>query len=195
MVDTEHLQLELDALEAEATDVGGEIHGREALKRFTTQAERARAAMEDLLPAGTPSDWVAIGGVDLFLEYERKVGEVAAKLRVDPPPDPAKARRQAVCVAAEPSFDQDDVPALTADPDDDLIVWTALSGGADLLISDDKHMVPGEADGSRLYADDDRTVLAVRFGYLVDNYLDEVEWNRIDGRMLPQQYRAGLLEG
>jgi hypothetical protein len=60
----EHLQLELDALETEATDVGGEIQGREALKRLTTQAERARAAMEELLPVGTPSDWVAIGGVD-----------------------------------------------------------------------------------------------------------------------------------
>lgn len=56
----EHLQLELDALEAEATDVGGEIHGREALERLTTQAERARAVMEALLPVGTPSDWVAI---------------------------------------------------------------------------------------------------------------------------------------
>lgn len=192
----EHLQLELDALDAEATDVGGEIHGREALKRLTTQAERARAAMEELLPVGTPSDWVAIGGVDVFSEYERKVEEVAAKLRVDPPPDPAKARRQveAICVAAEASFDPADVPALTADPDDDLIVWTALSGGADLLISDDKHLVPNEAAGSRSYADGDRTVLAVRFGFLVDSYLDEVEWSRIDGRMLPQLYRTGLLD-
>jgi hypothetical protein len=192
----EHLQQELDALEAEATDVGGEIRGREALERLTTQAERSRAAMEELLPAGTPPDWVAIGGVDLFSEYERKVEEVSAKLRVDPPPDPAKARRQveAVCVAAEASFDPADVPALTADPDDDLIVWTALSGGADLLISDDKHVVPDEAAGSRSYAAGDRTVLAVRFGYLVDNYLDAVEWSRIDGRVLPQLYRAGLLD-
>jgi hypothetical protein len=150
--------------------------------------------MEELLPVGTPSDWVAIGGVDLFSEYERKVEEVAAKLRADPPPDPAKARRQveAVCVAAEASFDPADVPALTADPDDDLIVWTALSGGADLLISDDKHVVPDEADGSRSYADGDSTVLAVRFGYLVHNYLDEVEWSRVDGRMLAQLYRTGL---
>jgi hypothetical protein len=190
------LQLELDALEADAADVGGEIHGREALERLTTQAERSRAAMERLLPVDTPAGWVAIGGVDLFSEYERKVEEVAAKLRVDPPPDPAKARRQveAVCVAAEASFDPADVPALTADPDDDLIVWTALSGGADLLVSDDKHVVPDDAGGSRSYADGDRTVLAVRFGYLVDNYLDEVDWSRTDGRMLPELYRTGLLD-
>lgn len=191
----EHLQLELDALEADAAALGGQIHGREALKRLTTQAQRARAAMEELLPVGTPADWVAIGGVDVFSEYERKVEEVATKLRVDSPPDPAKARRQveAVCVAAEASFDPANVPALTTDPDDDLIVWTALSGGADLLISDDKHVVPDEAAGSRSYGVGDSTVLAVRFGYLIDNYLDEVEWNRIDGRMLPQLYRAGLL--
>ena len=152
--------------------------------------------MEELLPVGTPSDWFAIGGVDLFSEYERKVEEVAAKLRVDPPPDPAQARRQveAVCVAAEASFDPADVPSLTADSDDDLIVWTALSGGADLLISDDKHVVPDEAAGSNSYAAGDNTVVAVRFGYLIDNYLDEVEWDRIDGRMLPQLYRAGLAD-
>ena len=192
----EHLQLELDALETETADLGGEIHARETLERLTTQARRARAAMEELLPVGTPADWVAIGGVDLFSEYERKVEEVAAKLRVDPPPEPAKARRQveAVCVAAEASFDPADVPRLTADSDDDLIVWTALSSGADLLISDDKHVVPDEAAGSRSYADGDSTVLAVRFGYLIENYLDDVEWDRIDGRMLPQLYRAGLAD-
>jgi hypothetical protein len=50
--------------------VGGEISGREALERLTTQAERSRAAMEERLPVGTHSDWVAIGGVDLFSEYE-----------------------------------------------------------------------------------------------------------------------------
>jgi hypothetical protein len=71
-----------------------------------------------------------------------------------------------------------------------LIVWTALSGGADLLISDDKHLVPDEAGGSRAYAHGDRNVLAVRFGYLVDNYLDELDWRQIDGRMLPQLYRT-----
>jgi hypothetical protein len=192
----EHLQLELDALEEEAADVDSEIHGREALKRLTTQAERARAAMEALLPVGTPADWVALGGADLFAEYELKVEEVAAKLGVDPSPDPAKARRQveAVCVAAEASFDPADVPALTPDPNDDLIVWSALSGGADLLISDDKHVVPDDAAGSRSYADGDRTVLAVRFGFLVDNYLDEVAWSRIDGRMLPQLYQTGLVD-
>jgi hypothetical protein len=109
--------------------------------------------MEELLPAGVPSDWVAVGGVDLFSEYERKVEEVAAKLGIDPPPDPAVARRQveAVCVTAEPSFDPADVPALTTDPDDDLIVWTALSAGADLLISDDRaRALDGHEDGRRL---------------------------------------------
>jgi hypothetical protein len=55
----EHLHLELDALEAEATYLGDEIHGRDALRRVTTQAERTRAAMEEVLPVGTPSDWVA----------------------------------------------------------------------------------------------------------------------------------------
>lgn len=188
----EHLQLELDRLEREAADVGGEIGGQESIRRLTTQAERARAAMEELLPVGAPSDWVAIGGADLFSEYEGKVESVAAKLGIDPAPDPAAARRQveAVCVAAEPAFDPAAVPALTTDPDDDLIVWTALSASAELLVSDDGDVVPADADGSRFYAHGDKSVLAVRFGYLVDNRLDRVDWARIDGTILPQLYRA-----
>jgi predicted nucleic acid-binding protein len=193
---TEHLQLELEALEREANDAGGEAGGQDALPRLTTQAERARAAMEELLPVGLPSDWVAVGGVDLFSEYERKVEEVAAKLGVDPPPDPAVARRQveAVCVTAEPSFDPADVPALTTDPDDDLIVWTALSAGADFLISDDRDVVPDDADGSRLFSHGERSVLAMRFRHLVDNYLHDIDWGQINGRVLPQLYRAGALD-
>ncbi len=69
--------------------------------------------MEELLPVGAPSNWVAIGGADLFSEYERKVAPVAAKLGLDPAPEPAAARRQveAVCVAAEPVFEPTAVPA------------------------------------------------------------------------------------
>lgn len=189
----EHLALELDALEREQGDAGGEIGGREALQGLVTQAERRRAAMEELLPVGTPNDWVAVGGADLFSEYERKVESVAAKLGIDPAPDRAAARRQveAVCVAAEPVFDPAEVPALTTDPDDDLIVWTALNAGADLLISDDKDVVPDDADGARFYEHGENRVTAVRFGYLVETHLDGVDWSQIDGSLLPQLYRLG----
>lgn len=191
----DHLRLELDALQREAAGVEGEIVGRESLDRLIAQAEHARATMEELLPVGTPSDWVAVGGVDLFSEYERKVGPVAAKLRLDPAPDPAVARRQveAVCVAAEAAFDPAQVPALTPDPDDDLIVWTALSAHADLLVSDDKDIVPAAEDGSCVYEHGDKRVLAVRFGHLVANHLDDVAWDQIDGAILPQLYRANAV--
>lgn len=192
----EHLQLELDALEREVANVGGETGAQESLRRLTTQAERARAAMEELLPVGAPADWVAIGGVDLFSEYERKIPAVSAKLGLEPAPDPLTARRQveAVCVAAEPIFDRATVPALTTDPDDDLIVWTALSAGTDLLISDDKDIVPADADGSRFFEHAGNTVLAVRFGYLMEHQLAAVDWAQIDGSMLAQLYRAGACE-
>lgn len=188
----EHLRLELDALEREAADAGGEIVGRESLDRLIARAEQARATMEEWLPVGAPADWVAIGGVDLFSEYERKVGPVAAKLGLDPEPDPAVARRQveAVCVAAEAAFDPAHVPALTPDPDDDLIVWTALTADADLLISDDRDIVPADEDGYRLYEHHGKSVLAVRFGHVVANYLDDVAWDQIDGALLRKLYRA-----
>ena len=187
----EYLQLELDALEQQAADLGGELGGLEPFRRLMTDARRARAVAEELLPAGTASDRVAVGGADLFSEYERKFTEVATKLGVDQPPDAAVARRQleAVCVAAEPVFDPADVPALTTDPDDDLIVWTALRGGADLLVSDDRDVVPDHADGARFFEHGERSVLAVRFGYLVGNHLDGVDWEQIDGALLAQVHR------
>lgn len=89
----EHLQLELDALEQETADVSGAIVGRNRLERLVVQARRTRTTIEELLPFDAPSDWVAIGGVDLFSEYERKVGVVAAKLGVTPAPDPTSAHR------------------------------------------------------------------------------------------------------
>jgi len=189
----EHLALELDALEREHGDAGGELGGREALQDLVTRAEGIRAAMEEVLPVGTPNDWVAVGGADLFSEYERKVESVAAKLGIDPAPDRAAARRQveAVCVAAEPVFDPADVPALTTDPDDDLIVWTALNAGADLLVSDDRDVVPDDAGGARFYEHGENRVTAVRFGYLAENYLDGVDWSHIDGSNLSRLYRLG----
>jgi predicted nucleic acid-binding protein len=184
----EHLQRELDALEQDTADVRGAIVGHNGLERLVVQARRTRTAIEELLPLDAPSNWVAIGGVDLFSEYERKVGVVAAKLGVAPAPDPASARRhiEAVCVAAEPAFDSTQVPSLTSNPDDDLIVWTALQAGADLLISDDKDIVPADEGGSCLYEHGGRSVLAVRFGRLVQTHLHGVDWNQIDGTLLPE---------
>jgi hypothetical protein len=49
---------------------------------------------------------------------------------------------EAVCVIAAPPFEDAEVPALTTDPKDDPILFTALAGGADLLISSDRHLVP-----------------------------------------------------
>lgn len=191
----QHLQLELETLDLEAADVGGAVGGRESLERLAGEAERARVAMEGLLPIGTPSDWLAVGGVDLFSEYERKVEAVAAKMGLDPAPDAAMARRQveAICVAAEPLMDPGEVPPLTPDPDDDLIVWTALASGAEILVSDDRHIVPAEADGAQFYEHEDTSVLAVRFSHLVDNQLAGIEWAEIDGSLLSQLYRAGGL--
>ena len=102
-------------------------------------------ALLELLPYGTPDDWVAIGSAPLFNEYERKLKEIGQKL--DPTlddEDVPRLRRQleAVCIAGAPPFRSDSVPALTHDPKDDPILYTALIGNADLLISDDKHLVP-----------------------------------------------------
>jgi hypothetical protein len=67
--------------------------------------------------------------------------------KINPAPrdeDVPKLRRQveAICAAGSPPFDPRDAPALTRDPEDDPILYTALLGDADLLVADDRHIVP-----------------------------------------------------
>src|ERR1051325_9632386 len=69
----EHLRLELEALERAAAETGGTIGGRTAIETLIKHAGERRAALAELLPHGTPSDWTAAGGSYLFDEYERKV--------------------------------------------------------------------------------------------------------------------------
>jgi len=190
--EVEHGRLELEALseQAEHEHKGGAVRG---LKRAQEQFEEAsdrRAELLEILPDGTPDDWIAIGSKPLFDEYERKLREIGSQL--DPAlreQDIPLLRRQleAVCVVAAPPFDPAGVPALTKDPKDDPILYTALLGSADLLIADDKHLVP---DGhEERWHHDDRTVVALRFNTLVSERLNELRWGEIDGSWLGLAHR------
>lgn len=166
--ETEHRQLELDELARQAEQEGGTVHGLEQALQRIAEAEDRRAALLEVMPYGAPEDWVAIGSAVIFDEYERKVREIGGQL--DPTfhkEDVAVLRRQveAICVAGAPPFDPRDVPALTQDPGDDPILYTALVGDADLLISDDKHLVPDRHEQFWEYAD--RSVVAVTFETLM----------------------------
>ena len=186
--EVEHGRLELDALSAQAKQEGGSVGGiEEALARLERASDR-RAVLLERLPYGTPEDWVAIGSRPLFNEYERKLREIGTKL--DPAlreADIPRLRRQleAVCVIAAPPFEDGDVPALTADPKDDPILYTALRGDADLLVSGDKHLVPDLEQ--ELWEHDGQTVLALTFETLLADRLD-VDWDQIDGSWLALAY-------
>ncbi len=185
--EVEHGQLEIDELVKQAEDAGGEIRGLERAQDLRALAADRKAAMEELLPHGTPDDWVAIGSAPLFDEYERKLREVGKKinpaLRDE---DVPKLRRQveAVCAAGSPPFDPRDAPALTRDPEDDPILYTALLGGADLLVSDDRDVVPDGVEHH--YEHEGRMVTAVTFGELMESRLGSlgVDFDEIDGSWL-----------
>lgn len=187
--EVEHGRLELDALRAQAGQDGGVVGGIEnSLDRLERASER-RAALAERLPHGTPDDWVAIGSRPLFDEYERKLREVGTKL--DPrlrQEDVPLLRRQmeAVCVIAAPLFADSTVPALTADPKDDPILYTALLADADLLISGDKHLVPDKKE--ELWEHKAGTVLALTFETLLADRLGAVAWDEIDGSWLGLAY-------
>jgi predicted nucleic acid-binding protein len=164
------------------------------------QVERTESlghkTLRELLPENAPTDWVALGARALFDEYERKVR--ARGHRLSPsvrPRDVMPLRRQveAICVAASPLFEPNEVPRLTRDSKDDPIVYAALLGGADYLISDDRDIVP---DGSEHgYEHDDCSVRAITFNRLVTSYFApaDLDWGAIDGLWL--RHALGDLAG
>lgn len=187
----EHLRRELDALESEAGGTG-ELRGRDAIGALIATAAQRRAALAELLPYDAPADWVAAGSGYLFDEYERKAMEVGRRLgRAIDREEAARLRRQvqAICITGPEPFEPADAPALTRDPADDPIVCTALRARADLLISDDRDIVPDRKAGTHLYEHEDSTVLAITFGCLVDQYLSDVDWSAIPGDLLIEAHR------
>jgi hypothetical protein len=190
--ETEHRRLDLDALKAEAEEAGGKLGGIGAAEALIEHAEERVALLAEHLPYGAPQDWVAVGSTPLFDEYERKVREIGR--RFDPAIDESDARllrrqMEAICVAGAPPFPPGHIPAFTPDPDDDPIVFGALLGGADYLVSDDaKHIVPGGEPHE--YEHEDRRLLAVTFGYLVSDLMPPINWSEIDGALLIEALTA-----
>lgn len=187
--EVEHGRFELDALDAESGRQGGILGGEQNSLGRLERASHRRAALLERLPYGTPDDLVAIGSRALFDEYERKLREIGAKL--DPQlrkQDIPLLRRQieSVCVIAAPPFREAEVPVLTRDRKDDPMLWTALVADADLLISNDKHLVPDQHE--ELWEHEGRSVLAVTFEALLADHLSEVDWDQIDGSWLALAY-------
>jgi len=188
--EVEHRQLELDELSQRAEREGGVVGGLKEVRNRVEEVGNQRAALVELLPDRTPDDWVAIGSAPLFDEYERKLREIGQKL--DPTlrdKDIPLLRRQleVVCAIGAPPFDQDATPTLTRDRKDDGILYTALLADADLLISDDKHLVPDRHEHH--WEHDGRSVVAVTFDTLVNERLDAANLNEIDGSWLAVAHR------
>lgn len=183
--EVEHRQLELDELSQRAEREGGVVRGLKDVRNRVEEARNRRAALVELLPDDTPDDWVAIGSAPLFNEYERKLREIGQKLDSalrDKDIPPLRRQLEVVCAVGAPSFDQDAVPALTRDRKDDCILYTALLSDADLLVSDDKHLVPDRHEHH--WEHDGNTVVAVTFDTLVSERLDAANLSEIDGSWL-----------
>jgi predicted nucleic acid-binding protein len=183
----EHYRLVIEELRAESQVTGALLGARDSIEAEAHAAEQRRATLRDLLPHDTPEHWVAVGGAAIFDEYERKVREIGRRLNPsvrDTDIQPLRRRVGAICVAGSPSFNPDDLPSFTRDRKDDPIVYTALLGEADYLISDDRDIVP---DGSeQAYEHDEHKILAVTFNRFVTTYFEptDLDWGAIDGRWL-----------
>jgi predicted nucleic acid-binding protein len=191
--EVEHGQLELDELAKQAEAAGGQVMGLDRAKDQRALAADRRAALEELLPHGMPDDWVAVGSAPLFDEYERKLREIGTK--IDPnlrDEDVPKLRRQveAICAVGSPPFDPREAPALTRDPKDDPVVYTALLGGADLPVSDDRDIVPDGVEHH--YEHEGRLLTAVSFGELMESRLGAlgIDFDEIEGSSLGLAYAS-----
>lgn len=179
--------LESQELQAQAATTGASAHMPPSCSSEIRESERTLAILRDLLPENAPSQWVALGSTALFDEYERKVRQIGRRLspnvrEIDV--KPLRRQIEAICVAASPPFDIAQTPELTRDRKDDPIVYTALLGHADYLISDDRDIVPGGSE--HVYEHDERQVLAVTFNRFVTTYFEpiDLDWGTIDGRWL-----------
>ncbi len=179
--------LELQELQAEAAATGTHSHGLQSSSAQTRVSRRKLAILRDLLPENAPSQWVALGSTALFDEYERKVREIGRRLSPNVRESDVKPLRrqvETICVTASPPFDIAQAPQFTRDRKDDPIVYTALLGRADYLISDDHDIV---LDGSEhVYEHDEHQVLAVTFNRFVTTYFEptDLDWSAIDGHWL-----------
>jgi hypothetical protein len=188
----EHLRLDRDELVQLAATEGGEVLATRALDEMIESAERRRTVLSELLPYGTPSDYVAVGFASLFNEFERKVRE--AGRRFDPElqaEDAAAIRRQfeALCAVAAPPFQPTNLPALTRDPEDDPIVYGALLADCEILISDDKDVVPDGIEQG--YEHGEHRLRAVRFGRFISEVFEPTDfpWSEVDGVWLSEAFR------
>lgn len=112
------------------------------------------------------------------------------KLELDELVKEAVRQVEALCMAGSPPFDPSTSPALTRDPHDDPIVYSALLADADLLISDDRDIVP---DGiEQFYEHGDRSTTAMTFNRMIERYFPaaEVDFSEIDGSWLGLAYSA-----
>jgi len=188
----EHHRLAIEELQAESEVTGALPGALASIQAEAHAAEQQRAALRDLLPHDTPENWVAVGGTAIFDEYERKVREIGHRLNPsvrDADVQPLRRRVEAICVAGSPSFNPEDSPSFTRDRKDDPIVYTALLGHADYLISDDHDIVPNGNEHS--YEHDEHQVIAVTFHRFITTHFEppDLDWSAIDGRWLRHAFR------
>jgi predicted nucleic acid-binding protein len=160
---------------------------------------RAQASVDVIagfLPEDAPDELWAVASPVLLSEYHRKLHDLRDKLAKPPwteqQIDTAYRALVTACGEIVPAFDLDDVPRYTdgRDPDDDLVIHTALLGSAEVLISNDVRDVSLDPHGQTTYADDRGNVVqAMTFEHYAATQLD-VDLDTIDGSRLAEAYEA-----
>lgn len=173
--------LELDRVELESSQAseGGTV---DFAGELLETAEQDLAKFEEMLPIGTPDDFLLAGSQSLWDEYQRKSLEIAKRLGRAITPlqaEQLRASYESICVTApRPSY-AFEVPALTTDPDDDVLVFDALRAGVEIFVSDDSDVVPDRVEGVVEYTHGDSRVHAMSTDYFFEHHCGQIDWDSV----------------
>jgi putative PIN family toxin of toxin-antitoxin system len=123
----------------------GELGGGD-LSELAKSAEEEAAALAEVLPYDTPEDIHLVTSPPILNEVQRKLVE-----RFGHSPEEATQKRfvvAAIAIRIVPDFDLGTLERYTRDRSDDMVVYTALEGRADYIVTTDNDLLE-EGEGTR----------------------------------------------
>jgi hypothetical protein len=178
----ETLVYEKDELAAAAAEAGAELH-LEPYDELIEAAQLRIARVEEFHMVGMPDDFQLSGSLDLLDEYVSKLVEVGSELDLDARlVDPQFWRHLLLALITDywPTHFEQLPKYISADPDDDKVVHTALKTAAEWLVSDDAHIVPDPSESIEYEIPGEARIAAARFDYYVDAALGGFDLGQID---------------
>jgi predicted nucleic acid-binding protein len=161
------------------TEEFGELLGSDT-SALETSARAEAAALAEVLPYDTPEDLYLVTSGPILTEVQRKLID-----RFGHTPAEAASKRFAlasIAVRLVPDFDALGVGRYTRDRSDDMIVHTALEGGADFIVTTDLDLLE-DGEGTQ-YSDEAGFTVA----YSLEGFAQRLETSKFSLGEVPEVF-------